>query len=165
MVNRKRDLRDRRGEQCSKGYIAIGHHIELLLTASPHIPSPSSSLTAPLLFNTSSLLLLSLLLFSHPLASLSGSLPQERAQRGHFHTIHAQHDGNCLLSCSWKLIDQIASFLSLHHLHRSIGAVESWLLCCKDLAREATIGTYMAAAYGLYFFWEKKAHHKRQSAR
>jgi len=81
LVNRKRDLRDRRGEQCSKGYIAIGHHIELLLTASPHIPSPSSSLTAPLLFNTSSLLLFSLLLFSHPLVSLSGSLPQESPKR------------------------------------------------------------------------------------
>ena len=58
----------------------------------------------------------------------------------------------------WKLKDQIASFLSLHHLHRSIGAVESWLLCCKDLAREATIGTYMASAYGLYFFFGKKRH-------
>ena len=149
MVNRKRDLRDRRGEQCSKGYIAIGHHIELLLTASPHIPSPSSSLAAPLLFNTSSLLLLSLLLFSHPLASLSGSLPQERAQRGT--AIPSMLNMMVIASClaSWKLKDQIASFLSLHHLHRSIGAVESWLLCCKDLAREATIGTYMAAAYGL----------------
>jgi len=148
LVNRKRDLRDRRGEQCSKGYIAIGHHIELLLTASPHIPSPSSSLAAPLLFNTSSLLL-SLLLFSHPLASLSGSLPQERAQRGT--AIPSMLNMMVIASClaPWKLKDQIASFLSLHHLHRSIGAVESWLLCCKDLAREATIGTYMAAAYGL----------------
>jgi len=45
--SKKGSARQKRGEQCSKGHIAIDHHIQLLLTASPHIPSPSSSLTAP----------------------------------------------------------------------------------------------------------------------
>lgn len=74
---------DRRGEQCSKGRSNWPLHTAAANCITSHtFPFFFSHHLSP--FNTPSLLLLSLLLLlSHPLVSLSGSLPsRDRAQRG-----------------------------------------------------------------------------------
>lgn len=159
----------------------------LLLTASPHILSPLPS-SAP--FNTSP--------SSPPFSGLAGSLPCRSRGTATPPSPHAQHDGKYLppaaLSCfaassslETNITDQLASFpfppppsLSLylcllHHLRSSVGVVGSWLLCCKDLAREATrtyIHTWLSGVWSLIFFFgcvgvlrgNKKTRHKREEA-
>jgi hypothetical protein len=72
--------KSKRGSARQKGGTMQQGPYRQFATTYSYLPLPLPS--QHLLFNTSSLLLLSLLLFSYPLASLSGSLPQERAQRG-----------------------------------------------------------------------------------